>query len=255
MTTLTKDFPWEAPVPEGKAALWFLGQAGYYFKTDRCTAIIDPYLSDSAGRGGPNARVYPPPVDPASLKADIVLITHDHIDHLDPMTLEPYAYKNETVFIAPRLAAKKLRAIGIPDRQITVVDHAGTATLPGVRIDGVFALANGPDVLDTCGYLLTFDNGKTVYHTSDAVPCKLMLRACPKDVDVLLTCINGKYGNLHIDDAVELTLAVRPKTVIPNHYDVMPLNSENPESFRYFLKGAKAQAECVILGPLERYIW
>jgi len=246
--------PWNtSELLDDKAALWFLGQAGYYMKAAGKTVIIDPYLSDSVGKAAPLfARAYPVPVEPNLVEADIFIVTHDHMDHLDPETIEAYQYKDTTEFVAPRHAAKKLASLGI--KNINVVDHNDSVEIKGVKIDGVFALATGPDCLDTCGYSIGFENGKTVYHTSDTAFCNLLLKAAPK-VDVLLPCINGKWGDLHIADAIELTLAVGPRYVIPNHYDVMALNSENPESFRYFLKERSAEAECVILQPMEAFVW
>lgn len=245
------NFLWEQALPDSEVSLWFLGQAGYYMKSGERTLLIDPYLSDSAGRRNPpSSRSYPVPVDPAEVKADIFIVTHDHIDHLDPETIEPYRHKDTTMFVSPRHAAKTLARLGVPQSNITVIDQGDEAEVLGIRIKGVFALPTGPDCLDTCGYLITFANGKSVYHTADTAFCPLLLKAAPR-ADVLLTCINGKWGNLHIDEAIELTLAVKPKFVIPNHYDVMPLNAENPESFRYFLYKQETTAQCVILKTME----
>ena len=241
-------------VSESNAALWFLGQAGYYIKCCGQTILIDPYLSDSVGKSAPLfSRAYPPPVDPAKIKADIFIVTHDHMDHLDSETIEAYGHKDTTVFVSPRFASEKLKSLDVPNR--VIVDHGVTVTVNNVQITGVFALATGADTLDTCGYLITFPNGKSVYHTSDTAYCGLLLDACPKEVDVLLTCINGKFGNLNIAEAVRLTQAVNPKYVIPNHYDVMALNAENPESFCYFCQDKKVDAECVILPLLGKFTW
>jgi len=252
---MSANFPWDAGVPGGKAALWRIGQAGHVIHSGGCTVIIDPYLSDRCGTNNPLfSRIIPVPVDPAAVKADVFMVTHDHADHLDPETVGAYRYKEVTTFVAPRRAAKKLKALGIPAGNVRVVDQGDTLELPGLAIKGVFALPTDPGVLDTTGYLLTFENGRSVYHTSDTAYCDLLLKACPR-AEVLLPCINGKYGNLNVAQAVELTKAVNPKTVIPNHYDVMALNSENPESFRYFLGAAGAAADCVILDVMEPFIW
>jgi L-ascorbate 6-phosphate lactonase len=56
-----------------------------------------------------------------------------------------------------------------------------------------------------------------------------------------------------IPQAIELTKAVNPRYVIPNHYDVMALNSENPESFRFFAESAGLKAECVVMKVMEKY--
>jgi len=252
---MQNNYPWNNEIPKDKAALWFLGQAGYYLKSGDCTVMIDAYLTDSCGRNSPLfSRIIPTPVEPGEVKTDIFITTHDHTDHLDPETIEAYAFKDTTIFVSPRHAAKHLRKLNIPEKNIKVIDHGDTMQLPGVKIEGVFALATDAGSIDTCGYKLTFDNGKSVYHTADTAFCNLLLKAAP-NADVLLTCINGKFGNLNIAEAIELTQAVNPKYVIPNHYDIMALNSENPESFRYFYKSTKSNAQCVILEIMEQFVW
>ena len=245
--------PWEKEPPEGKAALWFLGQSGFLFSGGGKRVLIDPYLSDSVGKSNPlYARTYPVPVNPDELAVDIFIVTHDHLDHLDPETIAAYKNKSGTWFVAPHLAAEKLAALSVPGERIVVIDHGSRKKIDGVTIEGIFALATGADVLDTTGYKVTLPAGQSIYHSSDTAFCDLLLKACPR-ADVLLPCINGKFGNLTVEQALSLTLAVKPRFVIPHHYDVMALNSENPESFRYFC--AEAGLECRILNVLEEFVW
>jgi L-ascorbate 6-phosphate lactonase len=42
---------------------------------------------------------------------------------------------------------------------------------------------------------------------------------------------------------------------LPNHYDIMALNGENPEVFRYLCSEAGFPEKCVIPGVLEPFIW
>ena len=236
----------------GKAELCFLGQSGFILTGGDRKIVIDPYLSDCVGKINPLfKRAYPVPLSPEKLDADIFIVTHDHLDHLDPETVEAYPAKDTTYFVAPRMAAKKLAELSVPQEKIVVVDQGGSAEINGVVIEGIFALATGPDVLDTTGYKITMPGGQSCYHTSDTAFCDLLLQACPK-ADVLLPCINGKFGNLNIEQAVKLTKAVKPRFVIPHHYDVMACNSENPEAFRYFCADS---AECGILNVLEKFTW
>src|SRR5690606_29110189 len=133
--------------------------AGYVVRSADMTVVIDPYLSDSAAKGTPElARLYPVPINPAELRADVYIVTHDHLDHLDPETIRPYQYKGDTWFVAPRQAAGKLIDIGVPENRVVVL-HAGESWKHGaVEITGVFALPSGVDVLDTTGYTITFAN-------------------------------------------------------------------------------------------------
>ena len=242
----------EKEIPKENTALWWLGQAGYMIKSNDISILIDPYLSDSVAKVNPLfSRAYPVPISPNDIKADIFIVTHDHLDHLDPETIEAYRYKDTTQFVAPRHAAKKLKSLGI--KHINIIDHGDSANIHGVTINGIFALATEPGAIDTTGYAIISENNKSVYHTSDTAYCDLLLQTAP-NVDVFLPCINGKYGNLDIAGAIKLTKAVNPKYVIPNHYDVMALNSENPESFKYFCEN-ETDVKVVILKPLELFEW
>ena len=69
----------------------WLGQGGLYFDFDGVKVIIDPYLSNSVYKIQPqnNRRVE---VDERFLKIkpDVLVLTHNHLDHTDPETLERF---------------------------------------------------------------------------------------------------------------------------------------------------------------------
>lgn len=72
-----------------QAAVWWLGQAGYIIKSMDLTIALDPYLSDAAAEGAPEfTRLYPTPIAPEALDVSLFLVTHDHLDHLDPVTIQ-----------------------------------------------------------------------------------------------------------------------------------------------------------------------
>jgi len=244
------------PLESDQAALWFLGQAGYIIRTRDLSVAIDPYLTDSVGDRSPEfTRQAPVPIAPDQLNVDVFIVTHDHLDHLDPDTISAYGHKDTTLFVAPRLAAGKLASLGVCAGNIRRVDSPERAKLDGLSITGVYAVPTGPDVLDTTGYLLEFANGRSVYHTSDTAFSDLLLAAAPQRPDVLLTCINGKYGNLSVEQAVRLTAKVRPATAIPNHYDMMALNSENPQTYAHFARRADPDVSVVVLEPMQPFVW
>lgn len=239
-----------------QAGLWWLGQAGYILRTLEATVVIDPYLSDSAAVDAPEfSRQFPPPIQPEDLQVDIYIITHDHLDHLDPETLSGYSAKTETWFIGPRLVTKKLATLDIPEERIVRIDAGESQTVDGVNISGAFALPTGPDVVDTTGYLLEFANGRSVYHTSDTVFHPLVLAAAPHQPEVMLVPINGKWDNPGPEQAAEFAASVQPRFVIPNHYDLMALNAENPETFRWFCEQKKMKAQCVISERMQPFVW
>jgi L-ascorbate 6-phosphate lactonase len=239
-----------------QAALWWLGQSGYVIRTSALTVVIDPYLSDSAAANAPEfTRLFPPPVLPELLQADIYIVTHDHLDHLDPDTLSKYQHKKDTWFVAPRLAARKLLTLNIPAERIVVVNAGDSWSEGRIQIDGIFALPTGADVLDTTGYLLKFANGRSIYHTSDTEFHPLVVAAAPKKPDVMVVPINGKWGNTGPEQAAEFALALQPAYVMPNHYDMMVLNAENPELFKWCCVKAGLGNQCIIPERMKPFIW
>ncbi len=98
-------------------------------------------------------------------------------------------------------------------------------------------------------------NGRSVYHSSDTAFTALLLEAAPRAVEVLLVPINGKWGNLNVEQAVALTAAVGPRFVLPNHYDLMALNAENPETFRWFCQQRQLTSRCVIPTVMQPFLW
>ncbi len=75
----------KAKVPDGSVRLWWLGQAGFAFKTALNNVVyVDPYLSDAVERLHGFKRLSLPPISPEDARADLVVISHEHTDHLDP---------------------------------------------------------------------------------------------------------------------------------------------------------------------------
>lgn len=239
-----------------EAAVWWLGQAGYIIKSMGITLTIDPYLSDAAAKDAPEfTRLYPSPLDPPDFDVSLFLITHDHLDHLDPVTINLYKKKSSTQFIAPRQAAKKLISLGVPKENIIVLYPGESYRYQSVEITGVFALATSIDVLDTIGYFLKFDNGRSIYHTSDTEFHPIVVAAAPKKPEIMFVAINGKWGNPSADNAALFAKSIQPRFVIPNHYDLMALNAENPEIFKWFCIKQGMKENCIILKRMEPFVW
>jgi len=68
--------------PQHGVAVWWLGQAGFVLRGAAATVVIDPFVTDFGSFG----RLYEPPLEPEDLdKVDLLLGTHDHADHIDPL--------------------------------------------------------------------------------------------------------------------------------------------------------------------------
>ncbi len=92
----------------------WIGQAGLLIETGEKKIMVDPYLSDSVEAINPKnwRRVA---VDESLFEEDIdmIVITHDHLDHLDPQTLERFLKKDKILTVlAPYNAWQQVRKNG-----------------------------------------------------------------------------------------------------------------------------------------------
>ena len=66
----------------------WLGQAGLLIETEGVIIMIDPYLSDSVAAVNPkNYRRVPVEERFLRMRPDVLICTHNHLDHTDPETL------------------------------------------------------------------------------------------------------------------------------------------------------------------------
>ena len=92
----------------------FLGQAGLLFESNGFKIMIDPYLSDSVEKVNPkNYRRVPVDKKFFQVVPDIMIFTHNHLDHYDPETVKHFitADSNITV-LAPKSVWNEVRKIG-----------------------------------------------------------------------------------------------------------------------------------------------
>ena len=73
----------------------WLGQAGLLFEKNGKTVMIDPYLSDSVVKVNPlNFRRVPAEEKFFDMTPDVMIFTHDHLDHYDPETAPRFINEN-----------------------------------------------------------------------------------------------------------------------------------------------------------------
>ncbi len=111
------------PPADGLRLTWF-GHSSVLLELDGTTVLIDPLWSERASPLswiGPS-RWYPPPMALNDLpKVDVVLISHDHVDHLDYQTIVAMrAWRN--VFVVPLGIGAHLARWGIPESRIVELD-------------------------------------------------------------------------------------------------------------------------------------
>ena len=231
-------------IAPGTANIWWLGQGSFVFEgTQSGALVVDPYLSNSVGNTGGPQRLFPVPVEPGDLRISAIFLTHDHIDHTDPETLPALVQANPAAPIyAPGESVAHLARLGIT-ANVHTIERGQTYALPGVIVTTTYA----EHTADSVGLVFTFDAGPTIYHTADTEYFDAIGDAKRFTPDLLSICINGKWGNMNIADAVKTTQAITPRFVLPMHWGLFAENTADPEQFAHELQASGSIAEPVLL--------
>ncbi|MGC4935717.1 MBL fold metallo-hydrolase [Gordonia sp. DT30] len=116
-------------------AVTWLGHASALVEIDGVRVLTDPVFSQRCSPSqtlGP-ARMHPAPVEAADLPPlDVVLISHDHYDHLDMATVTTIARTQpDVVFVTPLGVGAHLLAWGVPADRIRQADLWGSVEVTG----------------------------------------------------------------------------------------------------------------------------
>ncbi len=244
-------------VPKGGLAVWALGQSGFLFKDHRGVVVaIDPCLTDPVAEVIPGwTRLYPPPVQPQELRADLVVLTHDHLDHLDPGTISRLGKGAVKAFAGPGNVCIHLKGLGIGQDRIVRLDAPHAVSVAGLTLKGVLAITNDPQNPDAEGIVIDFPGGPTVYHTGDTGFSPLLAHAARSAPAIYLPCINGKYGNMDAWEAAVLGAALHSAWAIPHHYDMFRDNLAEPGAFVEAMRLVAPDTRCVVLRPGQLWIF
>jgi len=191
-----------------------LGQAGLMVKTGNMTVIVDPYLSDSVGAVDPqkHRRV---PVDESlfDIRPNVLVFTHDHLDHHDPETAKRILKTHAGVTVlAPASVWQKVRQHG-GDHNYVLLDRFSQWTEGGVRFSAVPAAHSDAAAIG----VVVETEGKTLYITGDTVYNTSVLAALPKTIDVVFLPVNGVGNNMNAADAARFVRDCGAKLAVPMH--------------------------------------
>ncbi len=239
--------PTEAWRPREIEAL-FLGQAGVRLRIGGLTIYVDPYLTDAVAErfGEALHRLVPSPLAPADVTdADWVLITHEHLDHLEPQTLREIARRSPGAqFVCPAPWIGALQECGIRRERILRAQEAWIPLAREVSVHPVPAAhptieRDAEGELLRVGYVLQVD-GRRIYHAGDTSPDEAIVRAVRafEPIATALIPVNernhyreraGILGNMSVREAFAFCEELGARTLVPIHWDLFAPNSVLPE--------------------------
>ncbi|GAA0600793.1 metal-dependent hydrolase [Virgibacillus siamensis] len=213
----------------------FHGQSVVRVETSNHIILIDPFISGNEQCD----------LDAESIKADVILLTHGHNDHVgDTFDI---AKRNDALVVAPNELAEYFGGKGLNTHpmhiggahefefgkvKLTQAFHGSSYT----EEDGTVIYAGMPS-----GILLTVE-GKTIYHAGDtALFSDLKLIGEMNDIGLAFLPIGDNF-TMGPEDALVAAEWVNAKTVVPMHYNTFPLIEQDADDFAAKVKPGKGLA-------------
>jgi len=201
--------------------------------------LVDPFFT-----GNPVA-----PITADEALADFILITHGHGDHVGDA--QAIAKRNNALIISNFEIAGWFAEQGLESH----AQHLGggfhhpfgylklTLALHGS------ALPDGGYGGNPAGLLLTTPDGKKIYMAGDTGLFGDMQLIGDEGIDLAVIPIGDNY-TMGPDDALRAVKLLRPKQVVPIHYNTWPLIEQDPHAWKARVE-AETSAKVVVLKPGE----
>lgn len=208
----------------------WLGQAGLLFEKDGFTVMIDPYLSNSVIKVNPrNWRRVPIKEELFDIKPDVMIFTHNHLDHYDPETAPRFINENTAVTVlAPTSVWNEAKKLGGLNNYVQFNRHTEWSQ-GGLRFTAVKA-----EHSDTTPIGVIIDDGEKKYYvTGDTLYNEDIFADIPDDIYAIFLPVNGLGNNMNMVDAKRFCERVKPVVAVPMHcgmFDEFDLNDFAYES-------------------------
>lgn len=193
----------------------WLGQAGLLLETKNKTILVDPYLSDNVKNFDPkNYRRVPVEERFLHIRPDVIVITHNHLDHLDKETLKYYLTEDaHCLVLVPNGGWQEVRKFGGGSNY--VLFNNGTVWTEGdICFTAVKAEHSDPFAI---GVIISAE-GKNYYITGDTLYNEQVFDSLPDiELEAVFLPVNGVGNNMNMHDAALFAYRVGAKHAVPFH--------------------------------------
>lgn len=179
-----------------------------------------------------------------SLHSDVVLISHNHFDHLSLEDLKK-ASSHDTTIIAANECISQLskvpskERIGLAPGQEKTIGDVKIRAVPAYNVDKINPETRKPfhpKEDNKIGFIVKMGE-VSVYHTGDSDLIPEMADLKP---DVLLVPVSGTYV-MTAKEAAQAVEKIKPKVAIPMHYGTIVGNENDAKEFKTMVKSCDVQ--------------
>ncbi|HJS83056.1 MAG TPA: MBL fold metallo-hydrolase [Nitrososphaera sp.] len=180
----------------------WLGHDGFRIISEGKTVYVDPYKLSKAHHDRRDA--------------DLVLISHDHFDHMSPEDLS-HVVGSKTQIVAAKECVGKLKDVGAAE--VRGVAPGDSISVEGVPLEATAAYNSNktfhPKVDRKVGFVMTLNNMR-IYHTGDTDDIPEMSSVHP---DIAFVPVSGTYVMTAEEAARCVNERIKPKQLaVPMHY-------------------------------------
>ncbi len=204
--------------------------------------FIDPWLSNPSSPG----KEYD--------KADIILLTHAHGDHLGD-TLEIARNTSARVYAIHEISVY-LQSKGIQNAiGMNIGGHVKDGNIEIIQTEATHSssIQEGDNLIpggDPAGFVIKMENGFKIYHTGDTgVFVGMQMIGELYKPDLVLLPIGSHY-TMGPEEAAYACKLLKPKFVIPMHYGTFPVLTGTPEEFKKLIDPS-LNIDVIVLKPGE----
>jgi L-ascorbate metabolism protein UlaG (beta-lactamase superfamily) len=229
---------WAQPIETGLRVTWF-GHSTLLLEIDGTRILVDPVFGERASPvnfAGPK-RFHEVPATIEQLPPiDVILLSHDHHDHLDPFSVERLA-KHGTPWVTSLGVGARLEAMGITPSLITELDWWESHSLPSKDLTLTATPAqhfSGRGLRDRnitlwSSFVITTPQ-RTVYYSADSGPMaqfsEIAKRFGPFDLSLVeIGAWHPAWGDIHLGpvEAVKAFEQLGGGTFLPVHWGTFDL--------------------------------
>ena len=206
----------------------WLGQAGLLFDTGKTKVMIDPYFSDSVEKVNPKSyRRTPVKEELFALEPDVLLFTHDHLDHYDPESAEIFLAegRRKKTVLCPTSVWSRVRKMG-GEHNYVLFDRGTEWTEGDLCFSAVMAAHSDPHAI---GVVMEAEDGRRFYVTGDTLYHREIFPLLPAAIDTVFLPVNGVGNNMFATDALRFFKATGAKRAVPIHVGMF--DEYTPEIF------------------------